>query len=928
MKQTVSLYIGGQLADLSDDSLIEMNYTTEDLLNPTVVKNSYSQQVTLPGTARNNAIFGQIYRFDANIITLGGNTGVQFSPLARTPFVIYSESSEILERGYIKLDSIERNGESVSYTVTLYGGLGSLLYQLSYKEEDGEKLTLADLAYDAGGETDVDLDFNINVNTVGLAWNTISDNGGLPEKFDVLNFAPAYNGIPDGGFSADKAVSVVSAFGADPLYSVQTSVTQDGKTYGLSGGYTLLDLGKERTEWEVKDLRSYLQRPVISVQKIFEAMQKRASEWGITLNLDNTFFNDDNPYYSKTWLLLPSLSTLQLDSTEKTISITAPDITDTSGNINLELALSDTLSAGELEATFTIPQLAVDILTSEEIYLLSLYDDHTQREHAWFIQLYGTDANGNVVGNSDVAVLLSSDSTLTSAEAATQCGFTPKGSASYQDAQKSNFKWSKMVGEQPPEYVMRYVWQGGSFTFETGMMSKAAHIYVAISCMITGSAGNYSGALRAITYSGQGLGMYSNTPTLNNVAPAYGSIYISSFEGARSGSLIPKSTLLDTGNSVADYLLSFCKMFGLMLVYDKDDQAVNIMTRNTFYSGGQVIDLSQRIDYSQKISTTPFEFDACFYDMNVEYAEGEFAEQYATKYGREYGRQRINTGFSFNSETKDILENLILQGACEVTEQSLYFTNITEDVDGDTYIVPSIFIDGDVSYKLYASDGSTVDLDAQAPTNAADITYFDPTYKGYDWFSKIQLHDEDDKGLDIQDVLLFYTGSMPIKSPVIGADNPYENFHLTDDLPIMSTLNEGKPCWILPPFAGRQANFSLPKFGRYITSGGQNYSLDFGAPAEIDQPGATFDETSTVYARGWEKYLADRYDVNSRVVTCYVDFRGIRVGAELLRNFYYFGNAVWVLNKITNYAITEDGTVQCEFVKVQDVENYTNGQNY
>ena len=90
MKQTVSLYIGRQLADLSDDSLIEMNYATEDLLNPTVVKNSYSQQVTLPGTARNNAIFGQIYRFDANILTLGGNTGTQFSPLARTPFVIYS----------------------------------------------------------------------------------------------------------------------------------------------------------------------------------------------------------------------------------------------------------------------------------------------------------------------------------------------------------------------------------------------------------------------------------------------------------------------------------------------------------------------------------------------------------------------------------------------------------------------------------------------------------------------------------------------------------------------------------------------------------------------------------------------------------------------------------------------------------------------
>ena len=45
MKRTLSLYIGGKAVDLSNDSLVVMNYTADELSNPTIVKNSYSQQI-------------------------------------------------------------------------------------------------------------------------------------------------------------------------------------------------------------------------------------------------------------------------------------------------------------------------------------------------------------------------------------------------------------------------------------------------------------------------------------------------------------------------------------------------------------------------------------------------------------------------------------------------------------------------------------------------------------------------------------------------------------------------------------------------------------------------------------------------------------------------------------------------------------------
>ena len=57
MRRKIALYIAGQLADLDEQSFILFNYTMEDLTNPTIVRNSFSQQITLRGTANNNKIF-------------------------------------------------------------------------------------------------------------------------------------------------------------------------------------------------------------------------------------------------------------------------------------------------------------------------------------------------------------------------------------------------------------------------------------------------------------------------------------------------------------------------------------------------------------------------------------------------------------------------------------------------------------------------------------------------------------------------------------------------------------------------------------------------------------------------------------------------------------------------------------------------------
>ena len=125
MRRKISLYIADRLVDMDDQNLVLFNYTMEDLNNPTIVRNSYSQQVTIPATPANNKIFGDYFRLDR--VTGGG-----FNVLVRTPFKIYNEMNEILESGYCKLEAVQSNGVHIhSYSISLYGGLGGFFYDLS-----------------------------------------------------------------------------------------------------------------------------------------------------------------------------------------------------------------------------------------------------------------------------------------------------------------------------------------------------------------------------------------------------------------------------------------------------------------------------------------------------------------------------------------------------------------------------------------------------------------------------------------------------------------------------------------------------------------------------------------------------------------------------------------------------------------------------
>ena len=934
MRRKIRLYIGDSEADLSTDSLVQMNYKADDLNNPAVVKNSYSQQVTLPSTRNNDAIFGMMFRADRRTTSGNGGTGTDFSPLVRTPFSIYSEAGELLESGYMKLDSVTNKNGRVSYGVTLYGGLGSFFYTLSYDDE-GNELTLADLPMLSDDPEDK-IEFTINKETVAEAWAALR--AGTAGPWQVVNFAPAYNGLPEGDFSADVGVGNPANVGGVVSYP------EGGNVYSPINNNALYDLGEEFTEWQTKDLRSYLQRPVFSVKGMIAAIGRYAASKGFTLNLDSTFFNSANEAYEKAWVTLPLLTTYERDGAEEKITLSGNAFTD---DVNVgrygipvigKLSPYPTTPDARVTVTCTIhPAIAMttDTLKHNKFWInrgLPAYATGVEGT-AIFVQLLLYDTYARVTSGSPLQVFMTQPvtGTFTAQDLADISGvpyekrFGVAPDIHYEELPyygKANFGLTEM-------YWWRMVSGVSLEAIGTRVSRAVVNAYAAVLNKIMAEGFTVYPRYEFQAYA---LSLDGSVSLRQNIK-AWGAFVtdaVATYDatsGYRSDSKITQSIMMSDTMTPAEFLLSYSKTFGLSYTYDKGSKTVSLLTRNSLYTE-DVVDIEDRIDRSKDIKTTPLVSESKWLYFASGEAEGDFVEFYRKKYGREYGDQKVNTGYDFNADTNDVLESVEFTGGAEVLEKSIYYNNITSGPNGPSGLngrtrICSTFLNGAASYKLYLNGfdkDNSVDLEGITPDATATITPFNVPLPAYDIIPKLQCHTDDGSATDGKGILLFLRGSIADDE---AAATAYARFIISDDSSAMENLNGG-PCWEL---SNGIAASDMPIFGRHWLNGNEIVqTMDFGIPAEIDIPNLSVNSEASIYTRYWQKYIEDMYNVDTRNCSAYVDFRGIQVGEELLRKFFFFDGAIWRMNGISNYSLTTVGTTQCEFVKVMDRTAYTEGQ--
>lgn len=947
MKRSVRLFIGGMEVEFKTTPDILYNFQVDSLTEPSAVKNSYSKTIQIPGTSNNNRIFDNFFLNDYR------TTANNFDASKKTEFTIYLDN-DIYETGYCKLDSVTQNKHYWEYSVSLFGGLGSFVHSLAYSDNptgDDEKRKLSDLEFYSGADSDTPLDigFEINKETVEEAWNEIESGS---SKWRVINFAPAYNGLPQ-DFDADKVLMNVGTVQQPSTDSqgravrrpggrgsvVTTSVTEDGTTYQTYGGYALAMLSRPYTQAEMREFRSYLMRPVLNVQRTIEAMCRPEQNGGFSVELDSDFFNYDNPYWADLWVTLPMLSSL-----EYTTSVVASGVTVyfTGNSASGNTTTGDPGYYRDFLATISEPDsgMAYDVNVKLNLYadgvssnaqddlVLCAYSATYNFHHASaiFVQLVAYDAFGNPVAGSDVHYITSSyGARRTSVNGrssvsayfldANDWQYTPpygngyvssKGSY-FQRVSNTTFKWNEeisLTAQNVPagstlKVLVTKVYKAG------GTQNGPKYLFY------RHTEGGELNRFTAYTFSDFSVIINSST------------VAFKSNEGIRTGAAFSKKQLLNTDFSCADFLLSYCKIFGLYLLKSPAEKKIQILTRKNFFKRDEIVNVDRLID-RQSLKITPLVFDNKWYDWNLEADESEYGKAYESTYGKKYGQRKINTGYNFNKNTKEVFENNIFEGAVQVLERSNAFCFTGQDTTSKPWMFPGY------SYLLYDTSDATNTYEVTVnPSSTIDAySAFTTGYMYYDLYDKVQLHTADNSPADGTNVLLIHSGE---KSTTVGSVNL--NYYITDDNSYMNILNDGRPCWL---FTNNETDAmgnslakrvsSVPYFSRYKISDGNGYilrSLDFGRPDELYIPNAVYRQGSTIYEAFWQSYISDLYSKDSRVVRTKMLIRETPT-VEWLRRFYAFDSSIWRMVDIKDYNVGTEKLTEVEFVKVQDVNNYTN----
>lgn len=903
MRPYIELYIDGQPVKFTDPPRVLITYAHTDLHNPTVVKNSFSKTITVDGTPENNQIFGCFY--DMTKITAYDEISVSggfFNPSKKVPFVLY-RNGEPMEEGYVKLDKVTKTGNKIQYSITLFGGLGEFLYNLQYKE-DGEQMKLSDLDYGGG---DKEFDMEVNKDTVKAAWQYITgmktDIG--TDLYEKINFAPCYNGIPE-DFSADKVAIDVESFknSDEDLYN-SFITSKDG--YTTVDGWLLAELEKEYDEWETQDLRSYLQRPVFRFKNIIKACCDPKNNGGYNVALDEDFFNADNPYYENAWMTLPLVTEIETNG-DSDISIVNNNFKfyvnggNEGDTIKVKMSVTPALTSTANTSTIKTGKIWYKELEgSGDITGYPFYNEYKQNMGRC-LQLVVRDKNGKIISGS-------------------------AGQSFSTDVYGcNNFKYS-MAYDAPITYNYGaykhteeniFAFEYGVYNFETTVAYQEG-MYFEISQSYSTLYAFGDNSFEGCMFDDKGNGV-------NNFTYGYGT-HTADAKMIKKMWKITQKTLLNSESTPCDYFLSYLKMFNLHIWKDMYEKTIYVKKRQNFFTN-EVKDLEDFVDRGKTTTITPLTFENKWLVMANDGVESGIFKDYKDEYGLDYGIQKMDTNYNFDNSSKNIFEKSVFKSAIQNRGKSKYNVALRYNETNSSYDVPPYYLDGFKTY-LFNGEGDTTEGSTITP-KTADIAR--PLWKEffYDFMPKPCFKEKDGKAIEGANVMLFYAGKMLTED----GSGQTLNYKITDDIPQFETLNEGEPCWIWTydwklatdttiggsPYYG---DGYIPNFSRYLVNENNwvTHSWDFGTPKALYVPDYNIDESSSIYTQYWKPYIRDMYNVDTRVVENSVLLLE-RVIGDWLRRFYYFDGSYWLLNKITDYDVTSDETTKCEFIRVNNIQNY------
>lgn len=800
--------------------------------------------------------------------------------------------------------------------------------------------------------------------------------------------APTYSGYYD-DFDNDKILSYNPNSTVKNYFGITDEAWNNSKSYAKNWG--LFEAPRDLDEWECLDLRSLYQRPAIRMKAVLDAISDPVNNGGFNVEWPEEIKATDGKlpksllgnYYNLTWLINDRFTFDDYAAT------TEYSLTLKSGQLNHGTDSSILFNGEETVDTSVMfnpkAQLALNVNIPYPANLESKLEDYLSLNNMSYtlFDLFGTVRIESYTTNIiEYTVTLdnSQEKRFILTEGKPDIDIEEWRRLYFPDLPEGYFNGAEIVEckLKKNSTVKRYINENKIYLDlanvpnvkdlnirirQNVIQSKSDILYGGVNMNVQSSTLSY-GNLYVTTrpnrdypnsdfpytqlnafYSDYHKTLFNaNAYTLLDNATEYHSILYDTIQSNVQNVNIDKKILFQGSKTPLDYLLNFTKLLNLRFIYDKLNNKIKIVDSTQFYTGN-IINIENDIDRSKEITVKPNFWGSKVFKYQIPANDTYLKYLTEKKSGREFLAYNYNTNNFVLNGTNDVFEGFVLNSVSDFCQQSVYYDNwVSTPLLKGTKCTCKIFKGQDLSSEDW-------------------VAWWNKTNTVKDPIPKLCLFDNENSTVTDNICLMFLNTAVVFEVTSQGVI-------VSDNLPIMYELN-GAPCHIDKYSNTTQNGIGyasiydtttktiyhnvryLPYFSPYLFATKQSPSGKWNMSDGLirlqnnkiyTQPHAIcsthllkpdYINNNVIYVDGckfifdfaWRNNLIDWFDKENKEVTCYVKLDNFKKLVDIMRDFYYFDNALWMLNKVEDFDVLIPKPTKCTFIKVKDVDKYLTKYN-
>jgi hypothetical protein len=381
------------------------------------------------------------------------------------------------------------------------------------------------------------------------------------------------------------------------------------------------------------------------------------------------------------------------------------------------------------------------------------------------------------------------------------------------------------------------------------------------------TANETSDSMHLVSDTAVGFGDIPKYGSIANVTCTFNSV-IETFENVlHTNKPFTLNDLWNNEYNLFDIILNYCKMFRIGVFCDYINKKIIFKPLVRYFQDYSIIDWTDKVDYSKSYHIEPITFQNKYVLFNYDGVDTVLNDNYKQKFGVNYGEYKLTTQYEFNTETTNLFEGLH-NGICS-TDYIKSWSNIY-----DFQILYTIPLEMMVFNK--DKDGKNVDL--------FGCMYFYNNLAAFDTSSGLRsVCISDDTYL--QDVSREYFYSQSVSNVKV---QTYPQLNMKSDSNIL-------------PFVKPMESYIFPS--------------DY------------FDGTVGVYDNFWKPYVNERYNIQNKIVTCYINLKPEDYINFAWNKFVRIQTQLYFVNKIYDYTVDVNVPTKVDLITIQDIKGYTDN-NY